>query len=165
MTTTVPRFGPTETPTFDRVPFEFAYLRDETLETQRFRLIVKPMDMSAANMILRKADGGDDSKIIPSLLNLIAKYMDDKDGTGARWQPVELPAKKGEEPPVKRFRGPDGKLHEWAKADTFLQPEKGSSRRRWIALMDDDDTSVDENSLVKLLEFVMEIAGKGPTRA
>lgn len=165
MTAALPHFGPTTVPRFKRVPFEFTYLRDEELETQTFQLIAKPMDMGSANSIMRKANGEDDSLVIPALFNLIAKYMDDKDGTGARWRPVEAPPKKGEEPPVKRFRGPDGKLHEWAKAEAFLQPERGSSRRRWIALMEDEDTAVDEQTMVKLLEFVMEIAGKDHTRA
>jgi hypothetical protein len=165
VSSTTPRFGPTEAPTFNRVPFEFSYLRDETLETQTFNLLAKPMDISAANIVLRQSNSADDSQVIPALLNLIAKYMDDKDGTGARWAPVELPAKPGEDPPVRRFRGPDGKLHAWSKAETFLAPERGSSRRRWVALMDDDDASVDENSLVKLLQFLVEVAGKGHTRA
>lgn len=164
MTTTIPRFGPTEAPTYDRIRFEFSYLRDETVETQKFNLLSKPVDISAANTLMRQT-GDNDSAALTSLLKLIAKHMDDKDGTGARWSPVELAPKKGEDPPVKRFRGPDGKPHEWGKAEDFLAPERGSSRRRWLALLDDDDTSVDENSLVKLVEFLLEVAGKDRTRA
>lgn len=165
MTSTIPHFGPTEAPVHRRIPFRFSYLRDETVETQQFNLLAKPMDIGAVNLIVRKADGDDESGHLTALLNLVTKYMDDKDGTGARWQPVELPAKKGEDPPVKRFRGPDGKLHDWTKAESFLAAERGSSRRRWCALVDDEDASVDQDALVKLLEFLVEIAGKDHTRA
>lgn len=165
MTTAIPRFGPTEVPKYNRIPFELAYFRDEAIETQRFQLLDRPIDIGAANRLLAHTTG-DDSQSLAALINLITKYMDDKDGTGARWAPLELPSKKSEDPPVKRFRGPDGKIHAWEKAEDFLKHEAGSSRRRWIHLMlVDDDASVEEGALVKLLEFLVEVAGKGRTRA
>lgn len=165
-TSTAPtRFGPTEAPKYNRVPCQFAYLRDETVEVQDFNILDKDLDIGAANLILAQTKTGDDGEALAALVKLITKFMDDKDGTGARWQPVELPAKKGETPPVKRFRGPDGKPYPWAKAEDFLKPEAGSSRRRWIALAEDDEASVELPDLLKLLEFVVEIAGKDHTRA
>lgn len=166
MSTTVPRFGPTEAPKYRRIPFEFAYLRDETVESQSFNLLAKPMDIGVANRMLSQSKGDNEAEAIPALIALIAKFMDDKDGTGARWKPVELPPKKNEDPPVKRFRGPDGKLHEWAESAAFLELAAGSSRRRWLHLLiEDEECSVDVDALVKLLEFLVEIAGKGHTPA
>lgn len=164
MTAALPHFGPTTAPKYKRIPFEFSYLRDEVVEKQTFQLLDKTLDINAANAVLAAATS--DTRALPALIGLVTKYMDDKDGTGLRWEPVEVGAKKTEDPPVKRFRGPDGKLHEWAKAETFLRPEAGSSRRRWVQLMEhDDDASVDQEALVKLLEFVVEVGGKDRTRA
>ena len=163
---TVPSFGPTEVPHYNRLPFDFRYLRDEKVETQRFNLLDKPIDIGAANRVLMSTQSENETDSFVGLIGLITKYMDDKDGTGQHWKPVEMPPKKSEDPPVKRFRGPDGKLHPWEKADDFLAVEKGSSRRRWTHLMhEDDEAEVHQDALIKLLEYLMEIAGKDRTRA
>ena len=168
MTSTAPAvsFGPTEVPEYRRIPIAFHYLRDEDqVETQTFHVLDKDMDMNAANRMLRRIQDSE-AEAFAGLVELIGKYMDDKDGTGATWQPVEMPPKKGEDPPVKRFRGPDGKIHPWAKAEGFLALRAGSSRRRWLHLMNEDEgASVEQNTLIKLLEFLMELAGKDRTRA
>lgn len=166
MTNAMPRFGPTAGPKYKRIPFLFSYLRDEEVEEQRFQLLAKPMDIASANRVLNQSKGDNEAEAIPSLIGLITKFMDDKDGTGARWKVVELPPKKGEDPPVKRFRGPDGKPHEMIDAPMFLELKNGSSRRRWLHLMlEDEECSVDVDALVKLLEFLVEVAGKDHTRA
>lgn len=168
MSTTAPAvsFGPSEVPDHRRILIEFRYLRDEDrVETQTFNVLDKAMDMNAANRLMRRTRDSD-AEAIAGLVDMISKFMDNKDGTPANWQPVELAAKKGEEPPVKRFRGPDGKPHPWAKAEGFLATAAGSSRRRWLHLMNEDDgATVEQDTLIKLLEFLMEIAGKDRTPA
>jgi hypothetical protein len=163
---TVPSFGPTEVPNYNRLPLDIHYVRGETVETQRFNLLDKSIDIGAVNRLAGSMDGDNEAESYRAIISLVAKYMDDKDGTGHNWAPVAMAPKKGEEPPVKRFRGPDGKPHPWDEAGKFLAVEKGSSRRRWLHLMNEDDTAeVDRETLVKLLEYLMEIAGKDRTPA
>jgi hypothetical protein len=159
-------FGPTEVPTYTRIPVTFRYLRGEAVEAQAFNLLDKAIDVGAANRMVNRSKG-DDAEAFGGLITLIGNFMDDKDGTGSRWKPVELPPKKTDGPDApKRFRGPDGKIHEWSRADTFLEVGNGSSRRRWLHLMnEDDDAAVDLETMQKLAEFAMEIAGKDRTRA
>lgn len=160
-------FGPTEVPDYKRIPITFRYLRDEVVETQQFNMLDKAVDVGATNRLLNRANSGGDAEAFAGMITLLAKYMDDKDGTGSRWQPVELEPKKTDGPDApKRFRGPDGKIHAWDKADEFLKIQNGSSRRRWLHLMnEDDDTTVDLDTIQRLMEFAMEISGKDRTRA
>ncbi len=162
--TGMPSFGPVVAPTYDRVPFQFNYLRGEDLETQTFQFLSKPMDMSSANRLMLGLTVNQE-QALPEIIGLIAKYMDNKDGTPQDWAPVALPPKK-DDPDVERFRGPDGKIHSMDKAGDFLALERGSSRKRWLHLMHDDDyASVDVESIKKLTEFIVEIAAMRPTRA
>ncbi len=65
---------------------------------------------------------------------------------------------------IRKFRGPDGKLYPMAEAEQFLKPEAGSSRRRWRALMEDDeDVVVDGDALSKLFEWLVGLAAGRPT--
>lgn len=165
-------FGPSEVPTYKRIPIKFRYFRDDGVEEQTFNLVAKTMDIGAASRVMRlvaRADSEEaaDAHALLSMVALIGKFMDDTDGTKAKWAPVALGPKKGEvEGAPKRFRGPDGRIHTWDKAEGFLAHDKGSSRRRWLYLMDEDeDASVDLDALTKLLQFLMEIAGKDLGRA
>lgn len=157
-------FGPTTAPTYNRVPITFRYLKDEELATQEFQLLAKKMDVNVANRLLSRADS--DELAVGELIGLVARYMDNKDGVPLQWMPRQLAPKPDEDPPVKRFRGPDGEIYDWEYAESFLDPEQGSSRRRWLHLMnDDDEASVEDTSLVGLLEFLVELAGKDHTPA
>lgn len=101
-------------------------------------------------------------------LKILVKQMDDQDGTPLDWEPKPLkkPGNAGEnwEP---KFRGPDGKLHTMDKAPGFLDPAKGSSRRRWQRLMlEDDGVSVDANVLMEIMQDLVSAAmGARPTPA
>lgn len=165
-------FGPSEVPKYKRVPIEFRYIRGEKIETQQFWLVAKTMDIGAANRVMRllgtaSSDEAADAKALLAMISLISKFMDDSDGTGATWVPVELKPRASDTPDSpKRFRGPDGRPHPWDKAESFLDLAKGSSRRRWLHLMnEDEDASVEIDDLTQLLQFLMELAGKGRGRA
>lgn len=158
-------FGPTEVPDYRRIPIDFRYFRDESVTTERFNVMSKTMDIGAANRVMRLIDAGgeqSEARAIMAMINLIGKFMDDKDGTPATWEPVALPKKKGddENAPV-RFRDPKGRIQPWDKHPDYLEVKAGSSRRRWLYLMnEDDEASVDKDALIELLQFLMELAGK-----
>lgn len=165
-------FGPTEVPDYKRVPIDFRYFRDETIESQRFQVVVKTMDIGAANRVMRLVSSSGDSvpadgQAFISMMSMISKFMDNADGTPANWEPVPLPRKKNEpEGAPLRFRAPDGRIHPMDKAPDFLAHGAGSSRRRWLHLInEDEDATVELEALTKLLEFLMELAGKGRGRA
>lgn len=165
-------FGPSDVPAYKRVPIDFRYLRDEKIETQRFQVIAKTMDIGAANRIMNLVGAAEhdptaEGQVLLSMVAMIGKFMDNKDGTPVHWSPVELPRKKNEadDAPL-RFRAPDGRIHPMDKAPDFLAIQAGSSRKRWLHLMnEDEDAAVEMDDLVKLLEFLMELAGKGRGRA
>lgn len=160
----MPSFGPDAAPTYRRIPFRFSYLRGEDLEAQTFQFLAKPLDMSSANRLMLGLTVNQE-QALPEIIGLIAKYMDNKDGTPHGWTPVEMSPKK-DDPDTQRFRGPDGKIHPMDKAGDFLALERGSSRKRWLHLMHEDDyASVDIESIKKLTEFIVEIAAMRPTHA
>lgn len=160
----IPSFGPSVVPRYARIPFAFSYFRDDQVETQQFNLLDKKMDMGSATRMMR-LQGDDTGRVVPDIIAIIAKHLDDKDGTPAAWKPIQVPAKK-DDPDVIRFRGPDGKLYPMEKAPVFLDLARGSSRKRWLHLMNvDEDAAVEDTSLVKLVEFVTEVAAKHPTHA
>lgn len=170
MTTTpenIPSFGPTEAPVYNRKPFVFRYFRDEEVESQRFNLINKPLDMGTANRLMKRVGADEDEKALPEIIGIVAKHMDDKDGTPVNWDPNKsiLSPKKGD-PDTVRFRGPDGKIYPMEHADSFLADDKGSSRKRWLYLMNEDEgAAVTDSALKALLDYVVEIAAQRPTRA
>lgn len=86
--------------------------------------------------------------IRPSLLN--------SDGTPAGWRPE---VKGGE------FVDPDGETRPASDAGALLEFEAGSSRRRWMALMDDDDDlQVDLDQIASAYETLVEASAERPTQ-
>lgn len=101
------------------------------------------------------------------LMKLISNMLDNKDGTSASWtaDPLPLPESavlgEDEEPPVK-FRAPNGELVEYTpeNVERYTAFAAGSSRRRWKALLEDEDVEVDEDVLMELFKYLVSLAGK-----
>jgi hypothetical protein len=162
--TTTPSFGPTTPPRYERLPIEIRYLRDEVVESQSFNLLNKNMDMAIANVALVMTRIAPEQSL-PTIIRMIGKHMDNTDGVPFNWEPAKVPPTKAH-PDVERFKGPDGKFYPMDQKDQFLAPELGSSRRRWYHLMDEDDgASIDMETIVGLMQHVIEIAAGRPTPA
>lgn len=164
------RIGPTKAPAkAPRVPFTFAYLRDDEVEEQEFRVIQKSPDMGTLNRLAGLADQDEATMMskLPVITRALAKMLDNSDGVKAGWKPTPLPAKDDdEESQAPRFRGPDGEIYEWEYAESFLAVDQGSSRRRFLHLMlEDDEAEVDSSDINQLTKFVMETASGRPTPA
>lgn len=87
--------------------------------------------------------------IAPSLLN--------DDGTPAGWTPQF--STNGD------FTDPDGNVRPVAELDAITDPEAGSSRRRWAALMDDrDDLDPGLDELQRVYNLLIEQASGRPTQ-
>lgn len=107
-------------------------------------------------------------KQVNLLIKLIAKTLDDKDGTPTTWAPLQLPlppATPGEHVHVPKFRGPDGELYEMEHAEKFAAFEAGSSRRRFIALCGDQDRTVQAEDLGEVVRDLIAVSAGRPTVA
>jgi hypothetical protein len=66
--------------------------------------------------------------------------------------------------PEQQFLAPDGTVHPMRDANKYLDPANGSSRRRWVELMDgDNDLTVEYNTIMKLWQWLVSEAAERPT--
>ena len=146
-------------------PFELEVYRGDTPEVHTF--IARPKT-DLGPLIQLNSMMNDPMRMGAKALQVIARMMDDSDGTPADWAPVTAPkprnAGESYEP---KFRGPDGRLHPMDKQATFLDIEAGSSRRRWQhIILEDDGVSVDIEVLMEIMTDLIEAAtGNRPTPA
>lgn len=159
-----------------REEFEFTFLRDDEPETHRFavRAHTDVVGLTSTLMLAKSSP----EAAMPAVLRVIAKMLDNKDGTPHGWRPVPLADKPnpeqadGPEPDdaeatlrERKFRGPDGNLHTFEHAARFQAFEAGSSRRRWLHLIEEDDyVSVDAQDLMELFEWAVGLAAGRPTQ-
>jgi hypothetical protein len=69
-----------------------------------------------------------------------------------------------DEVPEAQFLAPDGTVHPLRDADKFLAVEAGSSRRRWVELMDgDNDLIVEAKTIMKLWQWLVKESADRPT--
>jgi hypothetical protein len=151
-----------------REPFDFTFLRDDEPEVHHFqaRAVVDTatlvMMLSNVRRHPEEAMGG--------VVRMVGKMLDNKDGTPTGWKPEpwkperpeggELP----EEPTESLFVGPDGDPIDQAAVDKLATFEAGSSRRRWLHLLEEDDeVIVDASALTKLFEWLVGLAAGRPT--
>lgn len=123
---------------------------------------------------LMKALSGDGTQLGDELSGLLAKMMDDKDGTvKASWRLEELdPPSDLDEDELNdwepQYRGPDGAIYPLADRETLARWDDQATwttRRRWIQLMEkDDDALVDMKNLMDLAEKIMGLTADRPTQ-
>jgi hypothetical protein len=66
--------------------------------------------------------------------------------------------------PEPQFLAPDGTVHPMRDAGKFAEFEAGSSRRRWVALMDgDNDLTVEAKTIMRLWQWLVSEAADRPT--
>lgn len=145
--------------------FEFTFLRDDHPETHEFRARAVT-DIGALAFTLGSIESHPE-RSMAGLFRMIAKMLDNTDGTPAKWRPAPLPAVENEDgttaPP--KFRGPDGALYLMDAAARFEEFDAGSSRRRWLYLLEqDDEVIVDATDLMALFEWLIGLAADRPTQ-
>jgi hypothetical protein len=155
-----------------REPFEFTVLRDEDPETHTFNAVART-DAGALSWTLGHTDKHPE-RALSGMIRMISKMLDNKDGTPAQWRPTPLPRRNdpldvdteaSPDESVSKFRGPDGKLYPLDQADQFTAHQFGSSRRRFLELMEnDDDVIVDAADLGALFEYLVGLAAGRPTQ-
>jgi hypothetical protein len=144
--------------------FELWGLRDDEEESHLFTAVRKPDTMLMVRVMMADNDLGPEA--IGSLLRMVGKTLDNTDGVKESWVFEEAPKPKnagaGYEP---KFRGPDGKLHPLDMRAKFEDYDAGSSRRRWNALVLDDDFQVEPETLAEIAVDVVEAATARPSGA
>lgn len=145
-----------------REPFSITVMRDEEPITYEFRARVMT-DVTGLASVLTLGDKHAE-KAIGGVMRIIAKMLDNKDGVPANWKPEVLPEPDGApEDFVPQFRNPDGTLEDFTPENTekYTAFEAGSSKRRWLYLVEEDDeATIDEGQLMKLFGWLMSLAGK-----
>lgn len=157
-------FGPTAVPTYAIENIQVSYVRGDAIETQDFSIMVKPVDMGTVYRLLLASNAADE-EALTGMVRMISQYMSNTDGVSATWEYKELKPKP-ETPDQINFRAPNGKIVSIEHAAKFLDPAKGSSRRRWLHLMNQDDgAEIDVETIQRLLQYLTEVAAKRPTPA
>lgn len=164
-------------------PFQLHYL-DENGDDQVFEGVLSPklsiVDLKQITSLtapvavhLRGHEGDREVQAISAILNLLTKMMSNRDGVvKASWYPAPLPkpADLDEDEAAAwtpSYRGPDGQIYEFADTETAAKWEDESNwttKRRWAAFMDPSfDADVDQEDLIKLVEWGVELVTDRPT--
>lgn len=147
--------------------FRIAGLRNDEAETHTLVAVRKPDTMMAIRFMNMGEDQG--AELGRLCVKLIGKTLDNSDGVPAQWEPNALDKPRNAGPDWEpKFRAPsapigDGKLHPMSQAVKYEDFAKGSSRRRWEALLADNDFTVDIEVLVELVKDMVELTAGTPT--
>lgn len=156
-------FGPTSTAPVPREPFTLTVMRDDEPEDHQFNARAMT-DVTGLATVLTLGDKHAE-KAIGGVMRIIAKMLDNKDGVSASWRPEVLPEPDdAPEDFTPQFRNPSGELEDFTPENTarYTRFEAGSSKRRWLYLVEEDDeATVDEGQLMRLFGWLMGLAGKG----
>lgn len=172
-TTEVKRFGGKERPKAHQ--FELiTFVDDGGTNTHVFRMV----PIIPAGQVTAIMDALDDEpeKMFGLIARLMARVLDNTDGVSANWKFEEIQEEAADagddldsdaDEPEWYFVGPDNEDHPLADADQFTAFEAGSSRRRWLALMDPDNEAegVQLADMMDLAKWVVGLAVDRPTRA
>ena len=164
------RYGkPNSTRLAEPYPFELMASLDDDDEVHGFTA-VRQVDKLLGARFTSFSDE-EAHKSVDLLVKLIAKTLDDKDGTPATWAPVQLPPPPelrqidADDAWVPKFRGPDGELYEIEHVDKFAAFEAGSSRRRFLALVGDQERTVQAEDLTAIVRDLIAVSTGRPTVA
>lgn len=141
------------------VPFAMVFIRDGVEERHEFvahptmgwqdvRGLIPLMGGKASDDALSQA-------AVRVVDRLIGRSLDNTDGTPEKWRPKvvdgHFTAPNGDHTPVEVLSG-------------FESFDAGSSRRRWVHLMEvDDDITVEPDQIVELMADLLEAAANRPT--
>jgi hypothetical protein len=134
------------------VEFSVAFVRDDVEEIHEFAARPKASYNDLIGMVKYGAD--EDPRAITFLSRMIRRSLLDSDGTPAKWKPSVHDD---------HFTDPDGNHTHVDDLPTFLAFEAGSSRRRWVHLMEyDDEVEVEEDQISGVLKYLTEAAAERP---
>lgn len=166
-------FGKHSTRPAPREAFELKYM-DASDKPQIFagQIVVRSSGNDLANILQAVKTSSPD--VVPQLIKLLTKLMDDSDGIVPRkWAPdlLDKPVDLDEDELAEwepHYRGPDGLLYALSDEDVLAKwndVANWSTRRRWVEFMEEDDDAVIElEDLMSIMEWVIGLASERPTR-
>lgn len=134
------------------VEFEVEFERDGEFEEYTFR--AKPQITYSDMVALKKHESDDQGAVLPYLDRMIRRALRNDDGTPIRWRA---------EPKGGKFTAPDGSEQPVADLAKFTAHEAGSSRRRWVELVESDDATIHIDDVMNIFEYFAEVAADRPT--
>lgn len=150
-TKTKPKHFGTKKTTAAAPPIEFTidFLRDGEVETHAFT--ARP-DMSYGDTIGLVMHQDDSSGLLPYFDRFIRRSLVNNDGVPAKWTPTVVEG---------HFTAPNGDHTPVDQLEKFTAPEAGSSRRRWLHLMDpeNDELTVELEQVMAVFEYLIGQAG------
>lgn len=138
--------------------FIMIFLRDGVEERHEFtaRPAMGWQDVRGLVPLLGGTDTGLSEHAVRVIEKLIRRVLTNGDGTPERWTPTVVDG---------HFTDPNGDHTPVELLPGYEAFEAGSSRRRWVHLMEnDDDITVEPDQIVELLNDLVEAASARPTR-
>jgi hypothetical protein len=131
------------------VEFSIGFVRDGVEETHEFT--ARPRMSYADTVGLVKNQKG--PLALPFLDRMVRRSLIDDDGTPVKWEP---------EPVDGKITAPDGTEVDIADTVNYQAFEAGSSRRRWVHLMEtDDDVEIELEQIMQVFEYLVSEAAEG----
>jgi len=144
--------------------YEFAMIfkRDGVRESHEF--LAQPnyswQNLRGMIHLLESRRGEISMQALAQVDRLVRRSLVNTDGTPERWRPSIVEPDDGSEP---WFTDPNGDHTPVDLLPAYETFDAGSSRRRWVHLMEaDDEVTVDAGQITRLVRKLMEIAGKDP---
>jgi hypothetical protein len=177
-----------------RVEFSVDFIDQGRTETHQFAAFpaIDALALAEINRLAASNNAGN-VKAVLKVKDAIRKMLDDNDGTPLDWQPSVLPddvrvptnelagwpgeevadeiaeAVSGElhsdeSESVPQFLAPDGTVHPLAEAFKFEEFSAGSSRRRWVELVDgDNNLTLKATTVMKIWRWLISEVAERPT--
>lgn len=138
--------------------FAMIYIRDGVEERHEF--LARPamgwQDVRGLVPLLGGADDGLSEHAVRVIERLIRRVIANDDGTPEKWVPNVVDG---------HFTDPSGDHTPIELLPAYEAFEAGSSRRRWVHLMEhDDEVTVEPDQIVELLNDLVEVASGRPTQ-
>lgn len=174
-----------------RVEFEIDFWKDGQPKPHSFSAYPKIDAFAVARINVLGSNDRSAVEALNLVKNAIRTMLDDNDGTPLDWSPEPLPAEvyasselavwpdsadtrqvaivgglddEYEEEPLPQFLAPDGTLHPVTEARKYTEFAAGSSRRRWVELMDgDNDLIVEAKTIMKAWQWLIKEVADRPT--
>ena len=162
------RYGSMKAGQVELVPFELVALREDdhgVPQPEVHEFVARPRT-DAGDLAAMSAAGSEGTVLMRVMVNMIKKIVVNDDGVPEQWtpEPVKKPA-NAKASYVEKFRGPDGQLYPMEDADRFTAVTAGSSRRRLMHLLLEDDATVEVADLAEIMQDMMAVAAGRPTTA